>query len=552
MINQHIHQEHVTQEDKIIEIDFHDLYLKLLKHHRLLLNIIYVCLGVAFLYSFIARPVYKSTARIIVEGKAPKITKVENTVFTDYADRTNNYNSQIEVLKSHAVGNLVFDDLGGYQPWGSLRGRGRDSGKLTKDERVNRLLKTIRINPIRMTEIIEINAEDVDRQLAAKIVNSWVNAYKVFSSMDQLIQRRSELEADIDQNLKYVKEKHPIIQGLRSEIAAINAKIDGEKQNAFSANVRILDSGQVAKSSVRPKLFTNLILALFMGAFAGIAYVFILENIDQSIKIQSDIDSFLHMPCLTALPFYLPTEGKEPFPCALIVDKDSNSMFAERFRDLRTSIIYSNPDLSKKVILISSVGPTEGKSTVAVNLATAFAKFDEKTILIDADLRKPRLHSVFTLPCEKGLTELLVSQHLDFKAHVKDVGIKNLDFISCGTIPLNPAELLGSKKLELLINELAKHYDRIIFDAPPVLAATDAVVLSTKVDTTILVFKAGFTHKQAAMRASKIIHSVHSKVLGIVLNMVKAEDYKYYQYYNYYSQNVDKVQSEPLNADKAS
>jgi len=161
--------------------------------------------------------------------------------------------------------------------------------------------------------------------------------------------------------------------------------------------------------------------------------------------------------------------------------------------------------------------------------------------LIDADLRKPVLHSVFNLPCEGGLTELLVGQSLDFKPHLKNTGIKDLDFISCGTIPLNPAELLGSKKLELFINELSKNYDRIIFDAPPVLAATDAVVLSTKVDTTILVFKAGFTHKQAAMKASRIIHSVHSKVLGVVLNMVKAEDYKYYQYYNYYSQNVDNV-----------
>jgi capsular exopolysaccharide synthesis family protein len=543
MTNQHITEEHALGEDKIIEIDFHDLYLKLINHHRLLLNFIYVCVGIALLYSFIARPVYKSTARIMVEGQAPKITKVENTVFTDYADRTNYFNSQIEVLKSHSVANLAFDELGSYQPWGNLRGRGRDSGKLTKDERVNRLLKTIRINPVRMTQIIEINAEDVDRELAAKIVNSWVNAYKVFSSLDQLIQRRSELEADIDQNLKYVKEKHPIIQGLRLEIAAINAKIDGEKLSAVNANVKVLDSGQVAKSPVRPKLFSNLILALFMGAFAGIGYVFILENLDQSIKNQSEIDSFLHLSCLTALPLYVPEKGAGAFPCALISAKDSNSMFAERFRVLRTSIIYSNPDLSKKVILISSVGPTEGKSTVAVNLATAFAQFEGKIILIDADLRKPTLHSVFNVPCEKGLTELLVGANLDFKAYLKNTGIKNLDFISCGTIPLNPAELLGSKKLELLLSELAKNYDRIILDAPPVLAATDAVVLSTKVDTTLLVLKAGSTHKQAAMRAIKLIHSVHSKVLGVVLNMVKAEDAKYYQYYNYYSQNVDKAQS---------
>lgn len=542
MIDQNIHENQLPHEDRFIEIDLHELYAKLIKHHKLILNFIYVCVGVALLYSFIARPVYKSTARIMVEGKAPKITKVDDVVLNpDYVDRTNYYNSQIEVLKSHAVGNLVFADLGGYQPWGSLRGRGKDSGKLTKDERVNKLLKTIRINPVRMTQIIEISAEDVDRELAAKIANSWVNSYIVFSSLDQLIQRRSELEADIDQNLKYVKEKHPIIQGLRSEISAIDTKISGEKQKSFNANVKVLDSGQVSRKPVRPKPLLNLIFAFFIGAFGGIGFVFLLENMDQSIKHQLDVESFLHMPCLTALPVYLPEAGKEIFPFGLISAKDINSMFAERLRGLRTSIIYSNPDLSKKVLQITSAGPAEGKSTTAVNLATVFAHSEGKIILIDADLRKPTLHSIFNLPCEKGLTELLAEEKFDFKTCIKKTNIANLDFISCGTIPLNPAELLGSKKLELLISELSKTYDRIIFDAPPVLAATDAVILSTKVDATILVFKAGFTHKLAATRSARLIHSVHSKVLGVVLNMVKAEDHKYYPYYNYYSRDDKKA-----------
>jgi len=542
MTDQNI-KDGVSNEGKVLEIDLHEFYNKFLKHYKLILNFIYICLGIAILYSFIARPIYKSTARILVESKAPNITKIENTILPDYTDSENYYNSQIEVLKSYTIGNLVFEDLGGYQPWGSLFGRGRDSGKLTKDERINRLLKTVRINPVRMTQIIEINVEDVNRELSAKIVNAWVNAYVIFSSLDEFIQRKSELEAEIEQNLKYIKEKHPIIQGLRSEIEAINIKINGEKRNAFNAKVKVLDPGQISKAPVRPKLLLNLLFALLIGSFTGTAYIFIMENIDQSIKIQSDIDSFLHLPCLTALPFYTSEKDKETFPLGLIVVKDNNSMFSERFKGLRTSIIYSNPDLSKKVILISSVGPSEGKSTIAVNLATAFAQFEGKIILIDADLRKPTLHSVFSLPCENGLTELLVNQNPNFKSYVKNTGIKNLDFISCGTIPLNPAELLGSKKLESLINELSKNYDRIIFDAPPILAATDAVVLSTKVDTTILVFKAGFTHKQAAIRASKLIHSVHSNVLGIVLNMVKAEDYKYYQYYNYYSSNAEKAQS---------
>jgi len=537
MAEQKNNENLILSDDKIIEVDLHEIYAKIVKHHRIILNFIYVCLGIALLYSFIARPVYKSTARIMIEGQAPKITKVENSVFTDYADRTNYFNSQIEVLKSHSVANLAFDELGNYQPWGNLRGRGRDSGKLTKDERINKLLKVIHISPVRMTQIIEISAEDVDRELAAKVVNSWVNAYKVFSSMDQLLQRKSELEADIEQNLKYVKEKHPVIQGLRSEIAAINAKIEGEKQTAVNANVKVLDSGQVPMKPVRPKPLQNLIFAFFIGTFAGIGFVFLLENMDQSIKTQADIEAVLRIPCLTALPIYLPEADKESFSYGFISVKDSNSMFAERFRGLRTSIIYSNPDLRKKVLAITSSGPSEGKSTSAINLATAFAQFEGKVVLIDADLRKPTLHKIFNLPCENGLTELLVGESFNFKTCIKKTDINNLDFISCGTIPFNPAELLGSKKLESLIAELSKNYDRIIFDAPPVLAATDAVILSTKVDVTIFVLKAGSMHKLAATRALRLIQSVHSNVLGAVLNMVKAEDFRYYPYYNYYQQD---------------
>ncbi|MFA5275458.1 MAG: polysaccharide biosynthesis tyrosine autokinase [Candidatus Omnitrophota bacterium] len=534
----------IFSEVKILEIDLHEAYSKLIKHHRLVLNFIYVCLGIALLYSFIVRPVYKSTARIMIEGKAPKITKVEGVVLPpDYSDSSNYYNSQIEVLKSHAVANLVYDELGSYQPWGSLRGRSRDSNKVTKEERINRLLKTIRINPVRMTQIVEISAEDVDRELAAKIVNSWAKSYTIFSSLDQLIQRRSELESDIEQNLKYIKEKHPIIQGLQSEIDAINAKINGEKLNAFSANVKILDAGQVAKKPVRPRPLLNLIFAFFIGGFGGIGLVFILENMDQSIKNPLDIESFLHMPCLTVLPVYSQESGKAGFPYGLICAKDNNSMFAERLRGLRTSIIYSNPDLKKKVLQITSAGPAEGKSTTAVNLATVFAKTEGKVILIDADLRKPTLHSIFNFLCENGLTDLLAGDSFDFKTGIKKTGITNLDFISCGTMPLNPAELLGSKKFELLVDELSKIYDRIIFDAPPVLAATDAVILSTKVDATIFVFKAGFTHKLAATRSVKLIHSVHSKILGVVLNMVKAGENRYYHYYNHYSQTDKKTQS---------
>lgn len=549
MISEPVKEEEYLQKEEALEIDLREIYAKLLKHRRLIGNTVLICAVLALLYSFINKPVYKSTARIMIEGKPPKIVKVEEVVLPDYSDRASFYNSQIEVLKSHSIANLVFDELGNYQPWGNLRGRPAKEKEISKDGRINALLKTIKINPVRMTQIIEISAEDVDSQLAAKIVNTWVNAYIVYSSLDQFIQRKAELGSDIEQNLKYVKDKHPIIQGLRSEIDAINAKISGEKQKLFASptsafsfikedqkitNVKILDAGQAPLKPVRPKVLLNLILALFLGAGGGIGIAFLLENMDQSIKLQADIESFLHLACLTTVPLYSSQEGKEGTPPALVSFKDNNSAFAERFRSLRTNIIYSNPDLSKRVIMVTSCGPEEGKTTTAVNLATVFAQFGEKVVLIDADLRKPTLHSVFNVSNAGGITELLAYDNLDIKTHIKQTGITNLDFLPSGIIPPNPAELLGSNKIEALIKEFLKSYERIIFDTPPVLAATDSVILSTKSDACILVFKAGFTHRQAALRSVKLIQSVHSNILGVVLNMVKVEDYGYHAYYHHY------------------
>ncbi|MFH0855466.1 MAG: polysaccharide biosynthesis tyrosine autokinase [Candidatus Omnitrophota bacterium] len=541
-------KEEYLQKEETLEIDLRQIYEKLFKQRRLIGNTILICVILALLYSCINRPVYKSTARIMIEGKPPKIVKVEETVLPDYTDRANYYNSQIEVLKSHSIANLVFNELGDYQPWGNLRGRPRKAREITRDERVNALLKTVKITPVRMTQIIEISAEDVNPQLAEQIANTWVDAYIVYSSLDQFIQRKAELQSDIEQNLKYLKDKHPIIQGLQSEIDAINAKISGEKQKLFASttsafsfikegqkitNVKILDAGEFPLKPVRPRLFLNLLLAFFLGAGIGIGVVFLLENMDQSIKLQSDIEGFLHLACLTTVPVYAPEEGKNGAP-ALVCSKENNSAFAERFRGLRTNIIYSNPDLSKKVIMVTSCAPGEGKSTTAVDLATVFAQFGEKVILIDADLRKPTLHNVFNVSNAGGITELLAYDNLDIKTHIKKTGISNLDFLPSGIIPPNPAELLGSKKIEGLIQEFLKNYDRIIFDTPPVLAATDSVILSTKVDACILVFKAGATHRQAALRSVKLIRSVHSNVLGVVLNMFKAEEFGYHAYYHYY------------------
>ncbi|MBF0522041.1 MAG: polysaccharide biosynthesis tyrosine autokinase [Candidatus Omnitrophica bacterium] len=543
-----------SESSDVIEINLQEILNKLFKHRQTVISTVVICVVMALIYSFTSKPVYKSTSRILVEGKPPKIVKVEDVVLPDYTDTTNFFNSQIEILKSHKLAGMVFEDLGDYEPWGR-RGKPADKLKaISQEERLEDLLRHVKISPVRMTQVIEVDVEDQDPQLAARIANSWVRAYMLFSSVDQLVQHRSELEADMTQQLKYLKEKHPVILGLKNEIEAINEKINNERarlsqadspmQSVVSANnkditnVKILDQGQVPLKPVRPRKTLNLLLGLIFGFFTGGALVFLFESLDQTVKSSVEIEQKLKIFCPVAIPVFQYEERHPDITTAYFAERSGNVLAAEAFRSLRTGIIFSNPDLPKKTFVVTSSSPSEGKTTVAVNLAAVFVQGDERTILVDADLRNPRLHEVFQVERAHGVTDFLALGKGDLQSFIRKTSIPGLDLLTCGEIPPNPSELLGSKKMEEFIAKLASMYDRVIFDAPPILAATDAVVLSAKVDSTILVVKAGFTQCQAALRSIHSLKAVNARLLGAVLNMVNPNDRSsaYYCYYYPYSQ----------------
>jgi capsular exopolysaccharide synthesis family protein len=547
MQNGILYQQDSPRQEEVLEIDLKGLFNKLSKHRRTIINAVFVCVTVALLYSFISCPVYKAAARLLVEGAPPKITKIDNVILQpDYTDRSNYYNSQIEILKSRSIARMVFQEIGGYEPWQRRGKRPERLKQINEEVRIDALLKHIKVSPVRMTNVIEISVEDPDPELSAHIANAWVNAFIIFSSADQLLQRKSELETDIDQQTKYLKGKHPIIQGLRQEIADIDAKIEQERQRVSflgagrirsTASVKVLDEAYPPRFPARPKKALNLVLGLILGLFSGAGLAFIFESLDQSIKTSVDIENILKTACLATVPYHDAGKDKDRDSLELpetITHTHRHSATAEAFRALRTNISFSNPDLRKKVFLITSAGPAEGKTTVAVNLAIAFAQADEKVILVDTDLRKPKLHEIFDVKRQDGLTELLAYDKEDIGSFIHHTKIPNIDLLACGSVPPNPSELLSSHKIEALIKKLSDSYSRIIFDTPPIFAATDALILSTKVDAAILVVRAGSTHKQAAGRCIKSILGVHSKVLGVVLDMAMSQEHSpYYYYYRY-------------------
>ncbi|MBY0753926.1 CpsD/CapB family tyrosine-protein kinase [Clostridium sardiniense] len=212
-----------------------------------------------------------------------------------------------------------------------------------------------------------------------------------------------------------------------------------------------------------------------------------------------------------------------------IVEKKPKSIPAESYRVLRTNIQYSSIDKKIKRMLVTSSEPGEGKSTTTGNLALTFSQDEKRVLLIDCDLRKPSIHKKFRVSNNIGLSDVILDNSKLDKALIKRNDY--LDILPAGKVPPNPSELLGSKALENLLDELGKKYDVIILDTPPVHAVTDAQILSTKVDGVILVVRAERTKKESVISAKAALDKVNANILGTVLNGGESSKGKYYYYY---------------------
>ncbi|MFC4322633.1 CpsD/CapB family tyrosine-protein kinase [Litchfieldia salsa] len=215
---------------------------------------------------------------------------------------------------------------------------------------------------------------------------------------------------------------------------------------------------------------------------------------------------------------------------SLVSLKNPKSPIAEQFRTIRTNIEFSSVDHEMKKIMVTSSGPAEGKSTTTNNLAVVFAQQGKRVLLVDADLRKPTAHYSFRLENHTGLSNVLTRQST-FDRAVRETEQENLFVLTSGPVPPNPSELLGSKRMAELLEEITEIFDIVIFDTPPVLAVTDAQILANKCDGVVLVTSSGRTENEAALKAKELIESAKGKLIGAILNNKKAKDSQYYYYY---------------------
>jgi tyrosine-protein kinase Etk/Wzc len=312
-------------------------------------------------------------------------------------------------------------------------------------------------------------------------------------------------------------------------------------------NVRVIDPAQPPQFPIKPRKVLNFAIGLVVGLTLGVGLSFFLDSLDNSVKTVEDIEHNFELPVLGLIPAIHSEGGKNGrknggdevarISATLVTKYTPRSHVSEAYRSLRTNIQFSRIDDPLKTVVISSAAPSEGKSTSAANIAITTALSGIRTLLVDADLRRPVIHSLFGLEREPGLSNLL-AERLALEKVIKPSGIENLSILTCGAIPPNPSELLGSQRMRDLIKLLSQQYDLVLFDSPPVITVTDTAVLSPQVDGLVLVVKSHATDKRALLRAKTILTNLKANILGVVLNKIElsglAGSYDYYYHYNYY------------------
>jgi capsular exopolysaccharide synthesis family protein len=271
----------------------------------------------------------------------------------------------------------------------------------------------------------------------------------------------------------------------------------------------------------------------------GLGLAFVIEKLDSTFKGQEDVERVLGLAFLGIVPSItdaaLPSNPPEKASIArdLFVHTHPKSSVAECCRSIRTNLLFMSPDHPLRRILVTSAGPQDGKTTTAVSLGIAMAQSGNRVLLIDSDMRRPRLHRAFGVANELGLSTAVVGE-AKIDDCIKRTEVPNLFVLPCGPVPPNPAEMLHADRFHEIIDALASKYDRLIFDSPPLGAVADAAVLSTHVDGTLIVLKAGKTTFEVARRAVATLQSVKAPLAGAILNDLDLESREYGYYYYYY------------------
>src|SRR6266850_2531678 len=345
---------------------------------------------------------------------------------------------------------------------------------------------------------------------------------------------------------------------LKQEIETNKGLLDGlmqrSKENDVSMagtpnNIHVVDYASEPKGPIGPRRLQGVMIALFLALALGVGLALFLEYLDDTVKSASDVERGLRLPALAVIPIAGRTATQRLLPIPhllrrnigsgsgreLLINSDGPSVQAEAYKHLRTSVLLSIAGRAPRTLLVTSSVPAEGKTTTVVNMATVLAQTGAKVLVIDADMRRPRLHQVFGVENREGLSTALSSDMTlnEILAMVNQYQDTNVYLLSSGAIPPNPAELLGSEQMRNLLEGACESFKYIIIDSPPIASFTDGVLISSLVDGVLLVVHGGRTSRQVVKRTRQMLQEIGARIIGVVLNKIDVSSQRYYYQQDY-------------------
>ncbi|HEV2916050.1 MAG TPA: polysaccharide biosynthesis tyrosine autokinase [Pyrinomonadaceae bacterium] len=425
-------------------------------------------------------------------------------------------------------------------------------------------------------DVIEKQLRDVRGQAASTVLANLKLRY------EQALERENALRSSFDeqrgqtltQNQAAINQRI-IQQEIETNKSLLEGLLQRSKENdvvlaGTPNNIRVVDYALAPEEPIGPRRLRSVLLALVFSLCLGVGFALFLEYLDDTIHSADDVEKMLRLPALAVIPTaglesrrrrrYLPstTAGGNTLQmrnnggagaggaAELLLGVDPRSSLAEAYRQLRTSILLSTAGRAPKTLLVTSSVPAEGKTTTAVNTAVCLAQTDARVLVIDADMRRPRLHEIFKMDNRRGLSTILSSDisEADMLCMIEQHEGSGLSVLASGPVPPNPSELLGSDQMRRLLRAVEAHYTHVVIDSPPIASFTDGVLISAMVDGVLLVVHGGKSSRNIVRRSRQVLADVGARILGIVLNNVnvRADDYYYYQ--RYYHQTYYETEAE--------
>jgi len=490
----------------------------------------------AFAVSVRMTPVYRATAQVLIQqaSNPANLTSYSDILTSERLARTYS-----KLLTTRPVLEQTLKEL-----------------QLTQQLSPDTLKKHISVQPVRDTTLIQLSVDDTNPARAVSLANK---IPQVFARYNQNIQlaRYQDSKKNLQTQLKRLEDELAQDQAQLATLKADNTSDPTDVtrletqittlQSSYSNLLRQYEEVRLAEAQsldnivlsepatraikVRPRTLLNTLLAAIVGLMLGLGAVFLIEYLDDTVKTPDDIVRLGDIPILSGI-----NQVEDAQDNQLITHKIPKSPISEAFRILRTNIQFASVDTSLRTLLITGPGPSAGKSFMTANLGVVMAQQGRRVVIVDADLRKPRQHKIFGLPNNVGLTTLLlVENEENISPFLQETEVENLRVLTSGTIPPNPSELLGSRRMGELIETLLQDADVILFDTPPALAVTDAIVLSKKTNGVLVIARSGHTRQPALLQALMELERAGAHVLGVALNMLPRKRAGYYYSYYYYS-----------------